>query len=212
MSLPENPLFGYMIGQRIGDNAQAAADAKLAGLETMKAEGRAERAESTNKVLEGLLERAWGDYFDASCITAGVRGVVRELLTELRRADPSHPLLEKKVRDRVFDSAHDAQSMRGKEQTHAQRVNDSGAARNSIYGAEGSGRSGPENDSVTPNTFLRKAAGVPEDHITDREKLLGLVAALTAELHEVKPDAQILAGKEMRKTFDEFIASKPAQS
>lgn len=37
---------------------------------------------------------------------AGLRAVIRYLLTELRKTNPNHPLLDKKVRDRIFDEFH----------------------------------------------------------------------------------------------------------
>ena len=37
---------------------------------------------------------------------AGLRAVIRYLLAELRKSQPNHPLLDKKVRDRIFNEFH----------------------------------------------------------------------------------------------------------
>ncbi len=37
---------------------------------------------------------------------AGLRAVIRYLLSELRKNDPNNPLLDKKVRDRIFNEFH----------------------------------------------------------------------------------------------------------
>lgn len=62
-------------------------------------------AQNLSKGVQGLIqnkEEAVRIALERKAINAGLRGVVRELLKELRLKDPKHPLLEKKNRDYLF--------------------------------------------------------------------------------------------------------------
>lgn len=64
-----------------------------------------ERAEQMKlKAIELLDERdvAVRATIERKAVDAGLRAVIRYALSELRKTDPKNPLLDKKVRDRIF--------------------------------------------------------------------------------------------------------------
>lgn len=220
MSISENPMFGVMIGTAIGNNASAEAAA-------LREQGHNEVLRYLNARSEGNLQRAIeiigalreetntleNEAFATDSILAGVRGVVRELLSELRNADPKNPLLNKNTRDRIYDSSKNAfQDMSKNEDGSVKdlraRNKESGQTRDAIYGAKGSSKSGPEKDQITPNAAVRAAAEVPAGHVTDRERFLALIEKLTTELKAANPDAPILQDKEMVGVFEEFASTR----
>lgn len=58
---------------------------------------------------------------DSTCALAGIRGVTRELLEELRKSDPKNPMLDKKIRDRIFISSFKNVSKQTAGTTYQQR-------------------------------------------------------------------------------------------
>lgn len=110
----EDPLFYQMLGQQIGNNAQAEADAIRARGALDRASANTNQAILVSTILRQQLDNCDADSYAENCIAAGVRGVVRELLVELRNADPDNPLLDKDVRGKIFDGARAVQKERGK--------------------------------------------------------------------------------------------------
>jgi hypothetical protein len=189
--LVNNPLFGAVIGQQIGNNAHHAGQQVLAAAEKASLEQEATAGVLVAGMLRRQVDELTQTELDFTCAIAGVRGVTRELLEELRKSDPNNPLLNKKIRDRVFDSAKNKVWDKVKDTTYKERDNIAQKLRDETYGAEGSNKSGPEKSQITPNLAVRAEAEVPS-HVTDREKFLGLIEKLSAELKKANPDAPIL--------------------
>lgn len=199
--LVNNPLFGAVIGQQIGNNAHHAGQQVLAAAEKASLEQEA----TAGALVAGMLRRQVDEFsqgeMDFYAALAGIRGVTRELLEELRKSDPKNPLLDKKVRDRVFISSYHQIGKKITGTTHQQRNEFGDSWRDESLGAEGSTRGGPEKSQITPNLAVRAEAEVPS-HVTDREKFLGLIEKLSAELKKANPDSPILKDKEMISVFE----------
>jgi hypothetical protein len=127
-------------------------------------------------------------------VMAGLRGVTRELLADLRKSDPSNPLLEKKYRDRVFDAAYKVQLANNQGTNTAIRYEKAPEYRDAAYGAPGSNKGGPEKQQITSYAAVRAAAEVPA-HVTEREQFLGLIAKLRDEVERLNPNSPILQEK-----------------
>ena len=120
---------------------------------------------------------------------AGFRGVTRELLSELRKADPKNPLLDKNIRDRVFDVT----SADGIKYPLITRANEE--------------KSGPEKQNITSKQRVRAESKIP-DHQSDRDKFLALIGKLSRELLEVNPESSALKDETMVEIFDEFALNE----
>ena len=120
---------------------------------------------------------------------AGFRGVTRELLSELRKADPKNPLLDKKIRDRVF------------EVTSADGIKYPSSTRHN------KNNSGPEKNEITSKPMIRIETSMP-DHQSDRDKFLALIGKLSRELLEVNPESSALKDETMVEIFDEFALNE----
>lgn len=209
--LVDDPLFYALLGQQAGNQASAAAD-KISMSDEYSLKMSEMRTEQTNmnigivQTIVSLrqqvdsLSEIEGEYILG---LAGLRGVTREILSELRRADPNNPLLDKKSRDSVFVTSVDNQKKRQEGTSSARERFDSAPKyREGIYGTADSTKGGPEKSQITPNAAVRKAAGVPENHVPDRERFLALIGKLAAELKAHDPDAPILNDKEMVDVFE----------
>lgn len=138
-------------------------------------------------------------------VLAGIRGVTRELLSELRRSDPNNPLLEKKARDSVFDNIVNKTEADFKDHSWQDKDNETVKLRDDVFGGGVNADSGgPEKAQISSNTALRKEAGVTDSHVPEREKFLGLIATLAEQLKESNPDADILKDQSMVDVFDEY--------
>jgi hypothetical protein len=199
----DEELLGQVVGQQIGNNARANGIKKLAEADRILANSEIGLLERTVDVLRKELEAVTQTEVDFTCAIAGVRGVTRELLEELRKSDPKNPLLDKRLRDRIFDSAFKKVNDRIPGTSYQKRRELSQALRDEAYGAEGANKSGPEKSQITPNLAVRAEAEVPS-HVTDREKFLGLIEKLSAELKKANPDSPILKDKEMISVFEDY--------
>ena len=213
-SVVNNPLFGTMIGIQIGNNAHAEADRIRSETETNSARNSADNGVMVAAILSernDALRQEVANLSDSELSfngsIAGVRGVTRELLEELRKSDPKNPLLNKKVRDRIYDSAREVAVKNVKDTTHEQRIALYPKWRDQAYGAEGSNKGGPEASKITPNLQVRADSEVPS-HVSDREKLLGLVERLSSEVKKNNPDAPILQDKVMLDVFADYTINE----
>ena len=120
---------------------------------------------------------------------AGFRGVTRELLSELRKADPKNPLLDKNIRDRVFDVT----SADGIKYPLITRANEE--------------KSGPEKQNITSKQRVRVESKIP-DHQSDRDKFLALIGKLSREMLLLNPDSSALKDETMVEIFDEFALNE----
>ena len=206
-SLVENPLLGRMIGQQMALNNQnddLVTKHNNLVVRLNKANGEIDKGNTAIDELRMQVKTLDGyDEFSTSII-AGIRGVTREILNELRRADPNNPLLEKKARDAVFDNAFNEQKKRHAGASWKKRDDDAGSYREAVYGAPGANKGGPEKSQITPNKAVRQAAGVPENHVPDREKFMSLIAQLATELKTYNPNSAILNDKAMLDVFETY--------
>ncbi len=73
------------------------------------AQGLSEQLAEAREQIAALIENR-DDFqklaLERKATDAGLRAVVRYLLSELRKNDPNSPLLDKKVRDRIFNEFH----------------------------------------------------------------------------------------------------------
>lgn len=208
MALPEEPIFGAFIGQSIKSNRAAGADREVAQSAIAEANRTASaamevanRGAQVSEILRGELDAAIQSELDLAAALGGVRGVARELMFELRQSDPNNPLLDKKVRDRIFDEARDAQVSRMAGDDFPARREKSTFYRDQAYGAPGSNKSGPEKENISKNSKARGEAGVPS-HVPDREKFLELIRRLGEELEKANPNASILHEREVKDVFE----------
>lgn len=134
---------------------------------------------------------------------SGARGVTRELLNELLKSDPSNPLLDKEVRDNIFNCSFNQISKKLIGTTYQQRYNFFQEWRDEVYGAEGSSKRGPKKSQITPNNQIRADVKIPP-HITDREKLLGLVERMSADLKRADPNAPSLKDEVLNEYIKEL--------
>lgn len=213
-SVVNNPLFGAVIGTQIGNNAHAEADRIRAESENKSLASAADNGVLVAGILSKRNEALRQEVADLTqseksyiYTLAGVRGVTRELLEELRKSDPNNPLLEKKIRDKVFDQGYISSESNVKGKTGRERTSMSAIWRDNSYGAENSNMGGPEKSQITPNIQVRAEAEVPS-HVSDREKLLGLVERLTAEVKKNNPDAAILQDKVMLDVFADYTINE----
>jgi len=197
MSLSENPMFGAMIGQQISNNriADQIQDQNI-GLKKSLNETNDLAVSAAMQLVALRKEVEELDLSDASysLSIAGVRAVTRELLAELRKLDPNNPLLDKKVRDRIFEIGAENQRGNQKDKNWKQRDAEAGDYRDSAFGAPNSGKGGPEKHQITSNAAVRAAAEVPA-HITEREQFLGLIGKLRDSLEKANPNDPILKEK-----------------
>lgn len=215
-SIVNNPLFGTMIGIQIGNNAHAEADKIRSESETSSAKNAATNGLIVSEVLSKRVDALRNEVevisdteVNYACSIAGVRGVTRELLEELRKSDPNNPLLDKKIRDKIFDSNKVNFSKKLNGSTNKEKANSINPTqwRDEAYGAENSDKSGPEKSKITPNIHVRSDAEVPS-HVSDREKLLSLVERLSAEVKKNNPDAAILQDKVMLDVFADYTINE----
>ncbi|MDO9232995.1 MAG: hypothetical protein Q8N02_05395 [Methylotenera sp.] len=190
--LVSDPLFGRLIGQQIGNNAHAEADRIRAETALDSEKQMSGNAVLVVGLLKSQMDTLASNEASLDVAIAGVRGVTREILNELRRADPNNPMLDKKLRDAVFDVNFQDQVVRQKNTGWKDRAGKQQEYRDAAYGAEGANKGGPEKSKITPNKAVRKAAGVPEDHIPDRERFIALIGRLANELKAHDPNASIL--------------------
>ena len=216
-SIVNNLLFGAVIGTQIGNNAHAEADRIKAAAEINSLESESEAgvmaAAILSKrvdVLRQEVEALNSSELSFTCSIAGVRGVSRELLEELRKSDPKNPLLNKKIRGRVFDASFAGSWAKVNGKAYKERESLSAKWRYETYGAEGTSKSGPEAEQITPNIQVHSEAEVPS-RITDREKLLGLVERLSAEVKKNNPNAPILQDKVMLDVFPDHTLNEMAR-
>jgi hypothetical protein len=194
MSLSENPMFGAIIGQQIDNNRSAEQiERNYAELrdEFIRRSNRLDTAVNSIKILRKEVEDLDASDAGFSLAIAGIRGVTRELLTELRKSDPNNPLLDKKVRDRLFLSAKSEQQKRQDGKTWQQRGAEYSKHVEESFGAPNSGKGGPEKQQITSNAAVRQAAEVPT-HVTEREQFLGLISKLRDEVERLNPNSPIL--------------------
>ena len=215
-SVVNNPLFGAMIGTQIGNNAHAAANEMRAEAQIILLKDAANNgvrvAESLSETVKSLRNEVHvfsGNEVDYAFSIAGVRGVTRELLEELRRSDPNNPLLNKKVRDRIFEASSNniSKKLTGINNPDKARSINPQVWRDEAYGAVGSDCGGPEKSKITPNIQVRAEAEVPS-HTPDREKFLGLIEKLSAELKKANPNAPILTDKVMLDVFADYTLNE----
>lgn len=208
--LSANPMFGVMIGQHIATERSAEVAREIADSNSRML-GRANEQTMDFAIVAATLRNEINelDSYDAgfSISIAGVRGVTRELLAELRKADPSNPLLEKKVRDKIFDAAKSAQLNRQDKMNWKERGENSSKFRDLAYGAEGSNKGGPEKSQITSNKQVVAEAGVPE-HVTDRERFMTLIKELHSTLAAKDPNAPILKSQTMIDVFSEYALNE----
>lgn len=206
-SVVNNPLFGAMIGTQIGNNAHAEADQIRSKAEISSLESESEAGVMVAGILRKQVDALNTSDLSFTCSIAGVRGVTRELLEELRKADPRNPLLDKKIRDKIYDSSF--KNIRDKVNGKSFIERDPKAAqfRDEVFGHEGSTKSGPEISKITPNIQIRSEAEVPS-HTPDREKFLGLIEKLSAELKKANPNAPILQDKVMLDVFTDYTLNE----
>jgi len=197
MSLSENPMFGAIIGQQINNNrvADQIQDQNVGLKKSLNetsdlAVSAALQLVALRKEVEDLTDAEAGGYV----VLAGVRAVTRELLSELRKSDPNNPLLDKKVRDRLFDVVSEDQRNKHKDTDRATRLSKAADYRDQAYGAPGSNKGGPEKQQITSNAAVRAAAEVPA-HVTEREQFLGLIGKLRDEVERLNPNSPILQEK-----------------
>lgn len=209
--LVEDPLFYRIIGQQIGNNAHDEANEIRLNDQVNMAKNAANGLQGNlNIAIQGIIslreqvDSIADNEASLNVALAGVRGVTREILNELRRADPNNPLLDRKVRDAVFDSSYNEQLKRQEGTGWQNRESKYPEYRDAAYGAQNANKGGPEKSQITPNKAVRKAAGVPENHVPDRERFLALIAKLTEELRAHDPNAPILKDKEMVDVLNEF--------
>ena len=209
-----NDLTGAFVGISIGNRAHAEAAEIRANTKNRSLESRLNSANELIQTYETVLEKLKRQVTDLdgkdvsfNCTVAGVRGVTRELLEELRKSDPKNPLLDKKIRDRVFDSLFKSTSSKVHDTTYLERTSLAESWRNETYGAEGANKSGPEESKITPNIQVRADSEVPS-HTPEREKLLGLVEKLSAELKKANPNAPILQDKAMLDVFTDYTINE----
>ena len=79
--------------------------------------------------------------------------------------------------------------------------------RDESYGAPGANKGGPESSQITPKLVVRAEAEVPS-HVSDREKFLGLIKKLAAEVKKNNPDAAILKDKAMVDAFETYTLNE----
>ena len=193
-NIVENPIFGAVIGQQIGNNARAEASAiRARTAQTLDARKIDELREQFNQATQSEV--------DMTAAIAGVRGVTRELLYALREADPNHPLLDKKVRDKVWDSCFDDIHKKLSGTSTQSRVENRSAWRDEYYGAEGSSKGGPEKNNITSSKTATHGTDI-ESHLTDRERFLGLIERLVDEVRNINPNSAILSDKVMIDVFE----------
>ena len=209
-----NPLFGAVIGIGIGNNAHAEADEIRSQASIRSLETRLKSSKELNVAYETYIEKLKKQVDDLdgkdvsfTCSIAGVRGVTRELLDELRKSDPKNPLLDKKIRDKIFLSSFNAIQSKVYGTTYSQRTAKNEEWRNETFGAIESGSGGPEISKITPNIQVRADAEVPS-HTPECEKLLGLVEKLSAELKKANPNAAILQDKAMLDFFADYTINE----
>lgn len=214
MALPEEPIFGTIIGQRIKANRDADADRQLAQKAIRDANVAAEEASEVAmkgaRIAEFLreeLDQALQSEMDLRAAITGIRAVSRDVMAELKVADPNNPLLDKKVRDRIFDQAKEGQIKRMEKDDIKTRREKSAAHRDEVFGAPNSNKGGPEKENITPNKAIRDSAEV-DDHVPDRERFLVLIRSLCEELEKVNPNAQILQEKEVKDVFETFALNE----
>jgi hypothetical protein len=202
MSLSENPMFGAIIGQQINNNrvADQIQDQNVGLKKSLNETNEvavAASAQAASAVIQLLALRKEVEELDASdagfsLSIAGIRGVTRELLTELRKSDPTNPLLDKKVRDRLFLAAKNEQQARQEGKDWKQRGAEYSQHVEAVFGAPNSGKGGPEKAQITSNAAVRQAAEVPS-HVTEREQFLGLIGKLRDEVERLNPNSPILS-------------------
>ncbi|MGZ8984181.1 MAG: hypothetical protein ACXW11_09520 [Methylotenera sp.] len=203
-SIVSNPLFGRIIGQQIGNNLHAEADQIRANAKQIVSDSEIRLLNRTVDALRKKVESVSQSQVDLYAAIAGVRGVTRELLEELRKSDPNNPLLDKKIRDRVFTSTSNRIGNKVSGTTYQQRKEFSQGWRDDAYGAEGANKSGPEKSQITPNIAVRAEAEVPS-HVSDREKFLGLIAKLAADLKLANPNAVSLQDQALAELSGNLI-------
>jgi len=203
----DEALLGQLIGQQIGNNLHAEADQIRANSRQIVADSEIRLLGRTVDVLRQEIDKLSQVEVDFYAAIAGVRGVTRELLEELRKSDPNNPLLDKKVRDRVFMSTFNRIGKKLTGTTHQQREDNSQSWRDEAYGATGANVSGPEKHQITPNLVVRAEAEVPS-HVSDREKFLGLIEKLSSELKKANPNAAILKDKTMVDVFETYSSKE----
>lgn len=206
-SLSENPLFGRVIGQQMALNDQnddLVSKHNALAERLNRANGEIRKGNGAIDALRTELNSLDGMEAGLHAAIAGVRGVTREILNELRRADPNNPLLDKKVRDSIFEGVYQDQVSRQKGKSGKVRKIEAATYRDTAYGATGSNAGGPEKSQITPNKAVRQAAGVPENHVPDREKFMSLIAQLATELKTYNPNSAILNNKAMVDVFETY--------
>ena len=209
-----DPILGAGIGIAIGNNAYAEADEIRSQTKIRSLESRVSSLTELNAVYDDVVEKLKKQVRDLddndvsfTQSIAGVRGVTRELLEELRKSDPKNPLLDKKIRDKIFMASFGIIKSKVIGTTYSQRKELAEAWRNESFGAEDSLKGGPEISSITPNIQVRAEAEVPS-HTPEREKFLGLIEKLSAELKKANPDSPILQDKAMLDVFADYTINE----
>ena len=191
MSENGEDLTGVYVGIAIGNKAHAEAAAIRAARKIRTLEHQIECEIDTKEFFKKHMEVLSDDHIALTSLLAGSRSVSREMLHELQKADPSNPFLDKTIRDKIFLSTYKKVKSKTNGTTYTQRNELAEAWRNEIYGAVDTGNGGPVKSSITPNLELRAEAEVPS-HTPDREKLLDIVARMSATLKNYNPNEPIL--------------------
>lgn len=122
---------------------------------------------------------------------AGNRTLIRELLEELKKADPSNPFLAKSLRDMAFKYGYDRQEKLLPGMTYTKLSDEIPKFRDLAFGATDAKKGGPESHQISPCLELRTELEVPA-HIVERERMIEVIKKLADEIKKTNPTSDVL--------------------
>lgn len=219
-----DPTRGYMIGNQIAlkRNQDASEDRLLSMILSYKnLQDENSKVQAMVDVLQREALMLDQELVSTEAVILGLRGVIRELLTELRYSDPSNPLLRKDIRDKIFNGVFDGYKEAVKGEGYKVRDDKFIRRRDIVNGGKDGNNSGPDVNEITPNLMLRKQAGIDtkpnkvnpdiekyEAIKRDQDKLLKLIAALASEVTNINPTSKVLEESSAKDTFETFVLAE----